>query len=204
MPHLCEASLRGKLVKPEWNRTWSPAVRRGGRPLRSELYEKFQKLSVDTAWIGLAQEEDRLYFCTPIGATIIGWDNGIHYCVIEGFGEMIFTVHPESCCNYYVYPVAEKFSDFLCLVLATKGTNSLQQMILWDRRQYTDFISSPDEMAYASKQEVMDALNAIQAIGISPMEQPFEYVKQIQQQFDYSKIPFSNEYYDVTGREKPE
>ena len=88
----------------------------------SNEYEKFQKLKVDTSCIGLAREENSKYFCTPIGATIIGWDNGIHYIFIKGFDEMVFAVNPDTVCDYYVYPLANNFSDFLSLVLATKGT----------------------------------------------------------------------------------
>ena len=36
------------------------------------------------------------------------------------------------------------------------------------------------------------------------MKNPFEYVKKIQSDFDYSKISFTEEYYDVLGLEFPE
>ena len=85
-----------------------------------ELYSKLKALSIDASWIGLSIEEGPDYFCTPIGSTIIGWDNGIHYCFIEGFGEMVFCVNPETCCDYYVYPLANNFNDFLSLILATQ------------------------------------------------------------------------------------
>ncbi|MEG2687227.1 MAG: hypothetical protein RR954_08970, partial [Christensenellaceae bacterium] len=148
-------------------------------------------------------EKDRVFDCTPIGASIIGWDNGIHYCFIRGFDEIVFTVNPDTCCDYYVYPIAKNFNDFLRLILASKNTNVLQQIILWDKEDYISFTNSPDEMTYYSQQSVIDTLAAIQGLGISPMEQPFEYVKSIQNGFDYSKILFSDSYYDTTGREKP-
>ena len=40
-------------------------------------------------------------------------------------------------------------------------------------------------------------------LGIEPMENPFEYVKEIRADFDYSKIKFTEEYYDVLGLEFP-
>lgn len=169
----------------------------------SKEYEKFKELNIDTSCIGLAQEENPQYFCTPHGATIIGWDNGIHYSFINGFGEMVFAVNPDTCCEYYVYPLANNFSDFLSLVLATKGTNTLQQIIQWDKQQYMDFINSPDEVEYGSQKEVVNSLCAILSLGITPMEHPFEYVKTIQKEFNYNKILFNDEYYDVTGKEKP-
>lgn len=168
------------------------------------LYSKYKKINVDTSWIGLAKETDRRYFCTPIGAEIIGWDNGIHYCFIKGFGDMVFAVNPDTGCDYYVYPLAKSFSDFLGLILTTKGTNILQQMILWDKQEYLDFINSPDEVEWASRKEVTEVINAISsALDIIPIVQPFEYVKEIQGEFDYSKIAFSDEFYDITGIEKP-
>ena len=39
--------------------------------------------------------------------------------------------------------------------------------------------------------------------GIAPIDTPFEYVKAIQKDFDYSKIQYSDEYYEVTGIENP-
>ena len=41
------------------------------------------------------------------------------------------------------------------------------------------------------------------ALNIKLMDDPFEYVKNLQEDFPYEKIPFSDEYYDCTGRERP-
>lgn len=42
-----------------------------------------------------------------------------------------------------------------------------------------------------------------QRLGVSPMDNPFEYVKSIQKNFDGSMIQYSDEYYNVTGIENP-
>lgn len=150
----------------------------------SILYEQFQNLDIDTSWIGLSREENQQYFCTPIGAKIFAWDNGIHYCFINGFGGMVFAVNPDTGCDYYVYPLAENFYDFLSLVLATKNANAIQQIILWDKQQFINFINSPDNVEYDSKPEVMAALSTIQTkLGVSPMERPFEYIKKFKWTF---------------------
>jgi hypothetical protein len=81
------------------------------------LYEKYKNLKIDGSWIGLEAGTQTPCFCTPIGAEIIGWDNGIHYCFIKGFGDMVFCVNPETCCDYNVYPIARNFCDFLGLIL---------------------------------------------------------------------------------------
>lgn len=169
------------------------------------LYEKYKKIKIEGTWIGLAFEDNDQYFCTPIGAKVIGWDNGIHYCFIEGFGDMVFCVNPESCCDYYVYPVAKNFYDFLSLILATQNTNSMQQVILWDKQTFESFMNNPENIEYAAKKEVTDALNTIRMeLGVMPMEKPFEYIKELQRGFPYEHICFSNEYYDTLGLERPD
>lgn len=40
-------------------------------------------------------------------------------------------------------------------------------------------------------------------LGLLPMENPFEYVKAVQKDFDGSKIKYSDEYFEVTGIENP-
>lgn len=168
--------------------------------LLSNEHKKFQELKVDTSYIGLARENNPKYFCTPVGATIIGWDNGIHYVFINGFDEMVFVVNPDTCCDYYVYPLANNFYDFLCLILAVKNTNILQQIIQWDKQQYLDFIASREEVEYASKKEVIEVLDAIHSMGVLPMESPFEYEKKIQTEFQYARIVYSDEFHEITGK----
>ncbi len=169
-----------------------------------ELYSKLKALSVDASWIGLSIEEGPDYFCTPIGSTIIGWDNGIHYCFIEGFGEMVFCVNPETCCDYYVYPLANNFNDFLSLILATQNTNTMQQVILWDKKMFELFMNDPSNIEYSTKKEVQAALNTIRSeLNIQPMKDPFEYIKKIQQDFPYNQIKYSDEFYDITGLCRP-
>ena len=41
-----------------------------------------------------------------------------------------------------------------------------------------------------------------QELGLAPMANPFDYVKALQAGFDDSKIPYSDEYYDVLGIER--
>ena len=168
------------------------------------LYTKYKNLKIDGSWIGLELGTQTPYFCTPIGAEIIGWDNGIHYCFIKDFGDMVFCVNPETCCDYNVYPIARNFCDFLGLILATGNTNILQQIIWWDKKRFEDFVNSPEEQEWRVRPEVEGALSTIRkGTGIAPIDTPFEYVKAIQKDFDYSKIQYSDEYYEVTGIENP-
>ncbi|USF28592.1 hypothetical protein N510_003555 [Firmicutes bacterium ASF500] len=169
------------------------------------LYEKYKNLKIDGSWIGLETGAQTPYFCTPIGAEIIGWDNGIHYCFIKGFGDMVFCVNPEPCCDYNVYPIARNFCDFLGLILATGNTNTLQQIIWWDKKRFEDFVNSTEEQEYRVRPEVQGVLSTIRkGIDITPIDTPFEYVKDLQSNFPYEQIPFTNEYYDTLGIERPD
>lgn len=62
-------------------------------------YQRFQKLNIDHSVIGLDQNiSDVNYSCTPVGVKVIGEAgvDGIHYCFIKGFGEMIFAISPSD------------------------------------------------------------------------------------------------------------
>ncbi len=171
-------------------------------------YEQYRELMLDGSWIGLEAPNPNdagPYFCTPVGAQIIGWDNGIHYCFLDGFGQMVFCVNPEPCGEQYVYPLARDFRDFLRLILAVRNTNPLQQMIGWDKAQYLDFLCSEQALGEDSSKQASAVLDAISdKLGLTPMKHPFEYVQKIQQEFPYQNIVYSNEYYDTLGLECPD
>lgn len=169
-----------------------------------ELFEKFENLDVDKSLIGLEKSgSEGGYFCTPIGTKVIGWEcEGIHYCFIEGFGETVFAVNPETAEENYVRPLAKNFDEFISLVLACKGTTAAEQISGWSKEQFSAFLESDDPDFAAKRQPVLDRIE--RELGIKPMENPFEYVKKLQSDFDYSKIRFTEEYYDVLGLEPPE
>ena len=171
---------------------------------KMELYEKFEKLDIDRSLIGLEKgDSEGEYFCTPVGAKVIGWEcEGIHYCFIEGFGKTVFAVNPETAEEHYVRPLAENFDEFISLILACKGTTAAEQISGWTREQFEDFLENGDPVFAAKQQSVLDKIQS--GLGIRPLENPFEYVKKIQAEFDYSKIRFAAEYYDVLGLEPPE
>ena len=76
------------------------------------LYGRFRRLKLDPAVLGMEHRaENEAYFCTPVGAAIIGWAgvDGIHYCFIRRFGEMVFAVDPMNDPGNHVYPLARNF-----------------------------------------------------------------------------------------------
>ena len=163
------------------------------------IYEKYCQMNIDDRWINLEKTDNSVtYFCTPIGAKIIGWENGgIHYCFIKGFGEMVFAANPDSGAESYVYPLAKNFEDFLRLILACGSTTAVEQIILWNKEQFEKFLHSEDNPIVPKQKEVLDRIQV--ELDLTPMEHPFEYVKEVQAQFNYNKIRFADEYYEALG-----
>lgn len=166
-------------------------------------YEKFKSLDVDMSIIGLEKgDEEGGYFCTPKGARVIGWEcDGIHYCFIDGFGEMVFAVNPESADDRFVKPLAENFESFISLILACEGTTAAEQINIFDRAGFDEFMKNSTEFI-DERRKVLKILE--NELGIKPMKDPFGYVKNLLENFDYSKIKFTPEYYDVLGLEIPD
>lgn len=164
-------------------------------------YEKFTALDADFAPLSLERCADEYCcFCRPVGACPIGFEGAIMYCFIDGCGEAVFACNPESCAERYVYPLAASFDDFIALVLACGGANPAEQAVWMDKSQFEQHLREEREAQAAEQQRLLALLQA--ELGIAPMESPFEYVKALQAEFDYGKIEFGDEYYDVLGIEK--
>lgn len=157
-------------------------------------YQKFKDLPIDHAAVGLEQRDtDVTYYCTPKDARIIGWAgvDGIHYCTIPDFGEMIFAVSPMNFGDC-VHPIARNFEDLLRLLLFCGDMAALEQCYAWDEEQFKAFLM---DCPMTEKQKTI--LNTIQKeFAIEPMADAFAYVKQLQKEFDLTKIPYTEEYYD--------
>ncbi len=122
-------------------------------------YHKFQKLNIDHSVIDLDQNiSDVNYFCTPVGAKVIGEAgvDGIHYCFIEGFDEMVFAISPSSFPGENVHPIAKNFEDLLRLLLACGSMDAIEQTYMWDEELFEQYImdNKPDEKQCA----VMDII----------------------------------------------
>lgn len=171
----------------------------------SSTYEAFCKLNIDRAAIGLGKSEyDVEYFCTPVGAEVIGYEgvDGIHYCFIPEYGDIVFAVNLMPAVDEYVYPLAKNFEDFLCLIITCNSTAAVEQIIGWDNREiFENYIQPTEDEYYLERKEIFEYIK--EAFNIKLMDDPFEYVKDIQEDFPYDKILFGDEYYDCTGRERP-
>lgn len=169
------------------------------------LFREYEALHPDGRLIGLEKQDDIPCFCTPLGARSIGYDNGIQYCFIQGFGDRVFCVNPDCDLDCPVYPVADSFRDFLGLILSTGHTNALQQIIGWNRAMFDQFMNDPQEQACRNRPDVQALLNTLHAeLGIDAMEDPFETVKAVQCKFSSQSLVFSDAYYDARGLRRPD
>lgn len=160
-----------------------------------KTYQRFLETGIDLMPLGIERREENIsYFCTPKGATFIGWTgvDGIHYCFVRGFGEKVFAVSPMNGGSDCVHPVAENFEDFLRLLMACGGESAIEQAWQWSREQFDGFMEEnrPTDEAKAAAEQIVEKM------GLEPMDDPWGYIMQVQQGFDYARIPYSEDYDD--------
>lgn len=164
-------------------------------------YQKFKKMNIDHSVIGMDQSDSNTnYFCTPKGAKIIGnaGVDGIHYCFIEGFEDMVFVVSPEGVPGEYVHPIAKDFEELLSLLLACGSMDAIEQTYMWDEELFEQYIM--DNQPGTKQREILEVLRA--EFQIAPLEHPYTYIKELQHSFDYTKLEYSEEYYELVPEVK--
>ena len=159
------------------------------------FYNRFLEKNIDLAPLGVLRRDDNSpYYCTPQGARIIGWAgvDGIHYCFVRGFGETVFSVSPMEISPNFVRPLAASFKDFLRLLLACGDAGMLEQAWQWTEEDFERALESavPDKAALETLEQLRDAMK------LTPMEQPWACLHQLQDSFDYSKIRYTEDFYD--------
>ena len=158
---------------------------------------EFLKAGIDLEPLGvLMQGPFENYFCTPKGARIFARSgvDGVHFCFVRGFGETVFAVSPMNGRDGCVHPVAKSFRDFLRLLLALHDAAAIEQAWQWNAAQLEDF-----EQKHPSNDEQTAALDRlIFTFHLRPMAEPWKYIHTVQSGFDYGKLRFSEEFYDVT------
>ena len=163
-----------------------------------QVWKKYHSEKFTSYPLALEYEDPRKavhYFCTPVGAEIfasIGVD-GVHYCTVPKLGKTVFAVTPESS-DPYVFPVANNFTEFLRLVATLRGTNLIDQAHLFTKDRFETLMQ---EQATANSDEVK---KLCETFGIEPLEcSPYDLLMELYNNFDYSKIKFSREYYETLG-----
>lgn len=159
------------------------------------FYQRFLRSGIDLAPLGAARREDNNpYFCTPKGASIFGWAgvDGIHFCFVRSWGETVFAVSPMNGWGEYVHPVARDFADFLRLLLACGDTAALEQGWQWDEARFNAFLS---ENPPTEEQRAVLARIA-ERFALTPMENPWQYLRALQDHFDHSRIKYTEDLSD--------
>ena len=166
-------------------------------------FENFKKLNLDTACIALESTENMYpYWCYPENCVPIGLEGGILYCFIEEYGDMVFASNPESCADENVYPIAKSFEDFIRLVITCGSANPLEQIVWMTKEKFREHLLCEKQNITDAQKQIIEILKT--EFELTPIENPYEYVKQIQNSFDDSFIHYSYEYYDIKGIEKPQ
>lgn len=154
----------------------------------------FKKTKTDLSLLGFDMNGDfEVYYCTPQNAEILASSgiDGIHYCTVPQFGEIIFAVSPMNFGDC-VHPIARNFEDLLRLLLHCADIAALEQCYAWDEEQYKAFLI--DFPATEKQQAVLDEIK--NKFSLEPIEDSFAYVKELQAEFDLSQIPYTEDYYD--------
>lgn len=147
------------------------------------LFLQFQQLPIDKSLISLEPGSIEFpYFCYPVNAVPIGFEGSILYCFLPEYGEMVFAVNPESCVDSCVYPLAQNFSDFLRLILACGSANPVEQIAWMSREQFEDHLRAERAIQTEAQKAALEQLQS--TFGLTPMEDPFAYVKALQTGFD--------------------
>lgn len=156
----------------------------------------YLRSKLDLSHIGFGRgEKESDYFCTPVLSKVIGWAgvDGIHFCTTKGFDEMIFAISPANLPGEYVHPVAKNFEDFLRLILACYDTAAIEQCWFMDREVFENFRAENQPTPEAQK-----CLDEIQKkYKLTPLEDPFAYIQDLQKEFDYSQLKFPPDYYEL-------
>lgn len=171
----------------------------------SESYKKFKQLKIDKSLLQLEiKEKFEDYFCYPLNAKYIGFEQFIMYTFIDGkmkngesYGDMVFVSNPTSSVEDNVYPLALNFLDFLRLILFCGSANPLEQIVWMTKEKFLDHCEN-EKASFTQLHK--EALEIIQKdFNISPMQDPYEYVKNLQANYDKSGIIYSDDYYDTLG-----
>lgn len=168
--------------------------------METDLYATFLALDIDKKLLALTPSEiTDEYFCYPKNAMPIGFEGAIMYCFIKGCVDTVFACNPESCADKFVYPLAENFKDFIAIIIACGSANPVEQIIWMNREQFENHLELELENLTAGQRRALGILS--ESLGITAMKDPFGYVKELQNKFDYGKILFNDSYYEALGIE---
>ncbi len=159
------------------------------------ICEQYKKNKFTLAPFGIEKGQSRSdYFCTPRGAAVIGWTgvDGIHYCTVKSLGPTVFAVNPYADPKKHAFPVAEDFETFLRLLITCGHESVIEQAHTWSREEYDRF--ALENPITPVRKAAADAL--AETYSLTPMDDPYVYLKQIYDSFDFDTVPYKKDYYE--------
>ena len=164
-------------------------------------YQNYLSLNINGNLISLESTEHLYpYWCYPTNSKPIGLEGCILYCFIEGYDEMVFASNPETCVDTNVYPLAKNFKDFIRLILACGSANPVEQISWMSKEKFEEHVNNEIKLQTNEHKQILQLLK--EEFNLTPIKNPYEYVKQLQANFDNSKIEYSDEYYEILGIER--
>ena len=113
---------------------------------------------------------------------------------------MVFASNPETCVDTNVYPLAKNFKDFIRLILACGSANPVEQISWMSKEKFEEHVNDEIKLQTNEHKQILQLLK--EEFNLTLIENPYEYVKQLQANFDNSKIEYSDEYYETLGIER--
>lgn len=164
--------------------------------------KKFVFLHIDFR----SEDADVGYFCTPKNAKIIGSTHcdGLHFCVIPKFGDLVFKVVPDGMSEKYVFPVAKNVTEFLSIVAALRTTVYFDRMQGMSKADFEHFLAEALEGELNDSERLAEVEEFCRTFGVKPYEgSVYDAVMSLYRSFPYDEIEYTAEYYDVLGLEYP-
>jgi len=168
------------------------------------ITDKFANISTDLLQIGLIRNKKyERYFCTPKNAvtfTCLGVD-GIHFCILPNKNDItlenspVYVVSPMMP-DHYVEIVAENFYAFISLVVSVKDAGALECISYMDNESFSKYLKNIPQDTPEIKKAIIVLLESFSIKNINDI---YNYVKQLQEKTDLSKIKYTKEYYELIG-----
>lgn len=149
-------------------------------------YQQFLKKHIDLSPLSVMPCDNRFaYDVTPRGARLFGRAgvDGIHFCFVRGFGDMVFAVSPMNGEDEAVHPVAASFAEFLALLVACADSAALEQAWEWDEATFNAFLrdNPPTD-------EALRVIDQLRALPLPSLNNPWESIHALQSGFDASAL----------------
>ncbi len=149
-------------------------------------YQQFLKKHIDLSPLSVMPCDNSFaYDVTPRGARLFGRAgvDGIHFCFVRGFGDMVFAVSPMNGEDEAVHPIAASFEQFLALLVACADSAALEQAWEWDEAAFNAFLrdNPPTD-------EALRVIDQLRALPLPSLNNPWESIHALQSNFDASAL----------------